>query len=214
MFPFFVSFPIPIFRSRGSATCLPTQAGTIHKLDNLETQPENNTCYYLLLNPDGASMDFMVNQKAKAAAAGIPEKYTQTSKPHITLVSWEDKPEADEWMVCGISAVVERYSSFHLHVGEASVVGPQWGKHLIVEVGISNALADFMADLKKELKGRKGKLHLTLAYKVPGDKIPESLVPENFDVDSELVFDSFTLLKYTAQRKYVNLGNFGLSNEE
>lgn len=152
----------------------------------------------------------MVNQKAKAAAAGIPEKYTQTSKPHITLVSWEDKPETDEWMVNGISAVVERYSSFQLQVGKASIVGPQWGKHLIVDVQVSTVLSDFMADLKKELKGRKGKLHLTLAYKVPGDKIPETLVIDDFDIGRELIFDSFTLLKYTADWKYVNLGSFGL----
>ena len=179
----------------------------------MENQTDNTTCYYLLLNPEVSSMEFMINQKAEAARAGIPEKYTQTSKPHITLVSWEDKPEADEWMVNGIAAVIERYSQFCLQVGKASLVGPQWGKHLIVEVHASTILTDFMADLKKELKGRKGKLHLTLAYKVPGDKVPETLVVEDFDIDRELVFDHFTLLKYTAERKYTDLGTFRLTTE-
>ena len=158
-------------------------------------------------------MEFMINQKAKAAAAGIPEKYTQTSKPHITLVSWEDKPEADEWMVNGIKTVIERYSTFRLQVGKASLVGPQWGKHLIVDVAATTELTDFFAELKKELKGRKGKFHLTLAYKVPGDKVPETIVVEDFDIDRELVFDHFTLLKYTAERKYVDLGTFRLPSQ-
>lgn len=156
-------------------------------------------------------MEFMINQKAEAARSGIPEKYTQTSKPHITLVSWEDKPEADEWMVNGIATVLQRYSSFQLQVGKASLVGPQWGKHLIVEVSATTVLSDLIADLKKEVpKGRKGKFHLTLAYKVPGEKIPETLAPESFDIDRELVFDHFTLLKYTADRKYHELGTFKL----
>jgi len=178
----------------------------------LEKQPDNNTSYYLFLNPDTDSMEFMNNQKAAAARAGIPEKYTQTSKPHITLVSWEDKPEADEWMVNGIAAVVQRYSAFQLQVGKASLVGPQWAKHLIVEVGITDPVTNFIGDLKKEVpRGRKGKLHLTLAYKVPGDKVPEMLAVENFDIERDLVFDHFTLLKYTADRKYVELGKFRLT---
>jgi 2'-5' RNA ligase len=156
-------------------------------------------------------MAFMINRKADAANAGIPEKYTQTSKPHITLVSWEDKPEADEWMVNGIANVVQRYIPFGLHVGKASLVGPQWGKHLVVDVEMTTALAEFIADLKKEVpRGRKGKLHLTLAYKVPGDKVPETLAVENFDINRELVFDHFILLKYTVDKKYVELGKFKL----
>lgn len=178
----------------------------------MEKQSDNNTCYYLLLNPDAGSMDFMINQKAKAADAGIPEKYTQSSKPHVTLVSWEDKPEADEWMLNGISTVVERHTMFNAKVGKASIVGPQWGKHLIVEVNITSALTDFIADLKKEVPGgRKGKLHLTLAYKVPIDKIPGTLAVTDFNIDRELAFDHFTLLKYTAERKYVDLGRFMLA---
>ncbi|MGV3612258.1 MAG: 2'-5' RNA ligase family protein [Fluviicola sp.] len=175
----------------------------------MEKQPENKTCYYLLLNPDSESMQFLVDRKAEAARAGIPEKYTQTSKPHITLVSWEDKPEADEWMVSGITAVLQRHASFRVHLGKAGLVGPQWGKHLIVEAVASEPLAKLIADLKTEVpKGRKGKWHLTLAYKVPGDKIPETLAIDHFDINRELVFDHFTLLKYTADRKYVDLGRF------
>lgn len=156
-------------------------------------------------------MEFMIHKKAEAAHAGIPEKYTQTSKPHVTLVSWEDKPEADEWMVNGITAVLQRYAPLVLTAGKASLVGPEWGKHLIVEVSASEPLTGIIADLKKEVpRGRKGKLHLTLAYKVPGNKIPDILVPENFDIERELVFDHFTLLKYTADRKYVELGKFTL----
>lgn len=185
----------------------------IYKFRNLEKKQDNNTCYYLLLNPDAGSMEFMSNMKAEAARAGIPEKYTQTSKPHVTLVSWEDKPEEDEWMVNGITTVLERYEPLVLKVDKASLVGPQWGKHLIVEVNTSEALTNIIADLKKEVpRGRKGKLHLTLAYKVPGDKIPGTLAVENFDVERELVFDHFTLLKYTADRKYVELGRFTLTN--
>lgn len=158
-------------------------------------------------------MEFMINRKAEAAQAGIPEKYTQTSKPHVTLVSWEDKPEADEWMVNGITTVLQRYEPLTLTVGKASLVGPEWGKHLIVEVSASEALSGIIADLKKEVpRGRKGKLHLTLAYKVPGNKIPETLAPESFDIERELIFDHFTLLKYTAERKYVELRKFALVN--
>lgn len=177
----------------------------------MEKQPDNNTCYYLFLSPDADSMNFLIGCKAAAAQSGIPEKYTQTSKPHITLVSWEDKPEADEWMVNGVAAVVQRFSSFRLQVGKAALVGPQWAKHLVVDVEFTDALADFIAGLKKEVpKGRKGKLHVTLAYKVPGDKIPETLVAEDFNIERELVFDHFILLKYTADRKYVELGKFML----
>lgn len=176
-------------------------------------EQESNTCYYLLLNPDASSMEFMMNQKAEAARAGIPEKYTQTSKPHVTLVSWEDKPEADEWMVNRVKTVLQHYSPLILNVGKASLVGPQWVKHLIVQVDSSEPLTNIIADLKKEVpKGRKGKFHLTLAYKVPGDKIPETLAVEEFDVERELVFDHFTLLKYTADRKYIELGKFTLKN--
>ncbi len=158
-------------------------------------------------------MQFMINRKAEAALSGIPEKYTQTSKPHITLVSWEDKPEADEWMVNGIATVIQRYASLILQVGKASLVRHGgWGKHLIVEAGGSESLTELIADLKKEVpKGRKGKLHLTLAYKVPGDKIPETLVVDHFDIDRELTFDHFTLLKYTSERKYLELGTFTLA---
>lgn len=184
---------------------------SIYKCHPLEKQPENKTCYYLLLNPDAESMQFLVNRKAEAARAGIPEKYTQTSKPHITLVSWEDKPEADEWMVSGITTVLQSRESLNVHLGKASLVGPQWGKHLVVEAGVSEPLAKLIADLKIEVpKGRKGKWHLTLAYKVPGDKIPQTLVVDCFDVNRELVFDQFTLLKYTSDRKYVELGQFQL----
>lgn len=156
-------------------------------------------------------MQFLLDRKAEAARAGIPEKYTQTSKPHITLVSWEDKPEADEWMVNGITTVLQSCESLKVHLGKASLVGPQWGKHLVIEAAASDSLAQLIADLKTEVpKGRKGKWHLTLAYKVPGDKIPQTLVVDRFDVNRELVFDQFTLLKYTADRKYVELGQFQL----
>ncbi|WP_343634005.1 2'-5' RNA ligase family protein [Fluviicola sp.] len=174
---------------------------------------DNNTCYYLLLNPDAGSMEFMLHKKTEAARAGIPEKYTQTSKPHVTLVSWEDKPEADEWMVNGITTVLQRYEPLVLRAEKANLVGPQWGKHLIVDVTASETLSSIIADLKKEVPGgRKGKLHLTLAYKIPGDKIPETLPVANFDVGRELVFDHLTLLKYTAERKYIELGKFTLAN--
>lgn len=185
----------------------------IYKRYNLEKQQENTTCYYLLLNPGADAMEFMISRKAEAARAGIPEKYTQTSKPHVTLVSWEDKPEADEWMVNGIATVLQHYEPLVLKLDKAGLVGPQWGKHLIVEVNASEALTGIISGLKKEVPGgRKGKFHLTLAYKVPGDKIPETLAVENFDVERELVFDHFTLLKYTAERKYIDLGTFNLAN--
>jgi hypothetical protein len=45
---------------------------------------------------------------------------------------------------------------------------------------------------------------------VPGDKVPETLAVENFDINRELVFDHFILLKYTVDKKYVELGKFKL----